>query len=74
MAAAAAIRPEDDFSYRKQRSLWEGSATEEKGQPIINPQNKATESTGLSLAMGLGYYPWEAGDTMAVVFHFETLP
>lgn len=36
--------------------------------------NKATESTGLSLAMGLGYYPREAGDTMAVVFHFETLP
>jgi hypothetical protein len=58
---------------REEKRLWEGSATEEKGQPIINPQNKATESTGLSLAMGLGY-PQEAGDTMTVVLHVEILP
>lgn len=57
----------------KKRGFWEGSATEEKGQPIKNPQNNATESTGLSLAMGLGD-PREAGDTMAVVFHVEILP
>lgn len=54
---------------REDRSLWEGSATEEKCQPIVDAQNKATESIGLSLAVGLGYYPREAGDTMAVVFH-----